>query len=44
MIRQNIQNFKLGSLHRIKVTASSGLTLLMIFAKDIGLGQLKRSE
>lgn len=37
MIRQNIQNFKLGSLHRTKVTASSGLALLMTFAKDIGL-------
>ncbi|MDH7514168.1 MAG: transposase, partial [Clostridiales bacterium] len=39
MIRQNIQNFKLGSLHRTKATASSGLALLMIFAKDIGLGK-----
>jgi hypothetical protein len=39
MIRQNIQNFKLGSLHRTKVTASSGLALLMTFAKDIGLGK-----
>jgi len=39
MIRQNIQNFKLGSLHRTKATASSGLALLMTFAKDIGLGK-----
>lgn len=39
MIRQNIQNFKLGSLHRTKVTASSGLALLMTFANDIGLGK-----
>jgi len=31
MIRQNIQNFKLGSLHRTKATASSGLALLMTF-------------
>jgi len=44
MIRQNIQNFKLGSLHRTKATASSGLALLMTFAKDIGLvKQLDRS-
>lgn len=39
MIRQNIQNFKLGSLYRTKVTASSGLALLMTFAQDIGLGK-----
>lgn len=39
MIRQNIQNFKLGSLHRTKATASSGLALLLTFAKDIGLGK-----
>jgi len=39
MIRQDIQNFKLGSLHRTKATASSGLALLMTFAKDIGLGK-----
>jgi len=39
MIRQNIQNFKLGRLHRTKVTASCGLALLMTFAKDIGLGK-----
>jgi len=39
MIHQNIQNFKLGSLHRTKVTASTGLALLMTFAKDIGLGK-----
>jgi len=44
MIRQDIQNFKLGSLHRIKVTASSGLALLMTFAQDVGLGkQLDRT-
>lgn len=39
MIRQNIQNFKLGTLRRTKVTASCGLALLMSFAKDIGLGK-----
>jgi hypothetical protein len=39
MIRQSIQNFKLGSLHRTKVTASCGLALLMTFAKDIGLAK-----
>jgi len=44
MIHQNIQNFKLGSLHRTKATASSGLALLLTFAKDIGLAkQLDRS-
>jgi len=44
MIHQDIQNFKLGSLHRTKATASSGLALLLIFAKDIGLvKQLDRS-
>jgi hypothetical protein len=37
MIRQNLQNFKLGTLHRTKVIGSSGLALLMTFAKDIGL-------
>jgi len=39
MIRQNIQNFKLGTLRRTKVTASCGLALLMTFAKDIGLAK-----
>jgi len=39
MIRRNIQNFKLGTLRRTKVTASCGLALLMSFAKDIGLGK-----
>lgn len=39
MIRQNIENFKLGTLRRTKVTASGGLALLMTFAKDIGLGK-----
>jgi hypothetical protein len=39
MIRQNIENFKLGTLRRTKVTASSGLALLMTFAKDIGLAK-----
>ncbi|MBP6059309.1 MAG: IS1380 family transposase [Candidatus Saccharicenans sp.] len=39
MIRQEVKNFKLGSLHGTKVTASSGLALLMTFAKDIGLGK-----
>jgi hypothetical protein len=37
MIRQNLQNFKLGTLHKTKVIGSSGLALLMSFAKDIGL-------
>jgi hypothetical protein len=37
MTHQNIQNFKLGSFHHTKATASSGLALLMTFAKDIGL-------
>ncbi len=37
MIRQNLQNFKLGTLHKTKVIGSSGLALLMTFAKDIGL-------
>jgi hypothetical protein len=37
MIRQNLQNFKLGTLRRTKVIGSSGLALLMTFAKDIGL-------
>lgn len=39
MIRQEVKNFKLGSLHGTKVTASSGLVLLMTFAKDIGLAK-----
>ncbi|MBP8601005.1 MAG: transposase [Candidatus Saccharicenans sp.] len=39
MIRQEVENFKLGSLHRAKVSASSGLVLLMTFAKDIGLAK-----
>jgi len=37
MIRQNVRNFKLGTLHKTKVIGSSGLALLMTFAKDIGL-------
>lgn len=36
MIRQNIANFKRGTLRRTRVTASSGLALLMTFAKDLG--------
>jgi hypothetical protein len=43
MIYQKIKNFKLGTLHRTKVTASAGLALLMTFAHDIGLdGELDR--
>lgn len=41
MIRQSIQNSKLGSLNRTKVTASSRLALLMTFAEDIGLCKLR---
>ena len=39
MILQNIRSYKLGTLHRTCVTASSGLALLMTFAEDIGLGK-----
>jgi len=37
MIGQQVKNFKLGSLKKTKVTASSGLILIMSFAKEIGL-------
>jgi len=37
MIGQKIKNFNLGKLKKTTVTASSGLVLLMTFAKDIGL-------
>jgi hypothetical protein len=37
MVSQNIKNFNLGKLQKTTVTASSGLLLLMTFAKDIGL-------
>jgi hypothetical protein len=37
MVSQKPKNFNLGILHRTKVTASSGLFLLMTFAHDIGL-------
>lgn len=37
MIGQNVKNFNLGKLQKTTVTASSGLFLLMTFAKDIGL-------
>jgi len=37
MIGQNVKNFNLGKLKKTTVTASSGLLLLMTFAKDIGL-------
>jgi len=37
MIRQKVKNFNLGSLRKTKVTASSGLILIMSFAKEIGL-------
>jgi len=36
MIRQKIKNFNLGLLRKTKVTASSGLILIMSFAKEIG--------
>jgi len=37
MIRQKVKIFNLGSLKKTKVTASSGLILIMSFAKEIGL-------
>ncbi len=37
MVRQKVKNFNLGSLKKTKVTASSGLILIMSFAKEIGL-------
>jgi len=37
MIRQKVKNFNLWSLKKTKVTASSGLILIMSFAKEIGL-------
>ncbi len=37
MICQKVKNFNLGSLNKTKVTASSGLILIMSFAKEIGL-------
>ena len=37
MIGQQVKNFKLGSLKKTRVIASSGLILIMSFAKDIGL-------
>jgi len=39
MIRQNVGNFKIGTLHKTKVIGSSGLALLMTFAQDVGLGK-----
>ena len=39
MIHQKTQIFKLGHLKKTKVTASSGLALLMSFVQDIGLSQ-----
>ena len=43
MIGQQVKNFKLGSLKKTKVTASSGLILIMSFAKEIGLAaELKK--
>lgn len=39
MVSQKPKNFNLGILHRTKVTASSGLFLVMTFAHDIGLGK-----
>ena len=37
MIRQKVKNFNIGLLNKTKVTASSGLILIMSFAKEIGL-------
>lgn len=37
MICQKVKNFNIGSLNKTKVTASSGLILIMSFAKEIGL-------
>lgn len=37
MICQRVKNFNIGSLRKTKVTASSGLILIMSFAKEIGL-------
>lgn len=37
MIYQKVKNFNLGSLNKTKVTASSGLILIMSFAQEIGL-------
>jgi len=37
MICHKVKNFNLGSLNKTKVTASSGLILIMSFAKEIGL-------
>ncbi|MBN2246908.1 MAG: IS1380 family transposase [Candidatus Aminicenantes bacterium] len=37
MICQKVKNFNLGSLNKTKVTASSGLILIMAFAQEIGL-------
>ena len=37
MLQQRVKNFNLGLLNKTKVTASSGLILIMSFAKEIGL-------
>lgn len=37
MICQKVKNFNIGLLNKTKVTASSGLILIMSFAKEIGL-------
>ncbi len=37
MIRQKVKNFNIGLLNKTKVTASSGLILIMSFAKEIAL-------
>ena len=37
MLQQRVKNFNLGLLKKTKVTASSGLILIMSFAKEIGL-------
>jgi len=42
MIRQKVKNFNLGSLKKTKVTASSGLILIMSFAIELGLAALEK--
>lgn len=37
MLQQRVKNFNLGLLKKTKVTSSSGLMLIMSFAKEIGL-------
>ena len=37
MVCQKVKNFNLGLLNKTKITASSGLILIMSFAKEVGL-------